>query len=255
MRRRAFTLIELMTVVAILAVLYAILMPVVVQVKSFAEQWVAGDAIAKLGQSTTMYMMDSDETYPVAYYQLDGGQRQNWFGVCGKDGNVDPKTNLLYPYIKGKIQSDYALIAKPWEGDDTGYGYNWGYLGSDYYLPNRFSSGVGAQNPASESAVGDTSSTVEFATSSFYYATWRPKGDGLTYRYDYIDPPRVWFGNPTVDFRHMAIKTIDKKKREVDSTGVALVLFTDGHVRPLHQKEVTDQMFERDNGLGPTIEP
>ncbi|MFI5386784.1 MAG: type II secretion system protein, partial [Fimbriimonadales bacterium] len=49
MRRRAFTLVELMTVVGILSILYAIFMPVIVQAKNYAEQWVAGDAMAKLG--------------------------------------------------------------------------------------------------------------------------------------------------------------------------------------------------------------
>jgi len=255
MRRRAFTLVELMTVVAILAILYAVLMPVVIQVKCFAQEWVAGEAVAKVGQATTLYMLDSDQTYPLAYYSLGDGPRQNWFGVVAKDGSVDPATSLLGPYTKGKVQRDYALNALPWNGDESGYGYNWGYLGSDFYLPNSWSTWQNAMGPANESSLGDTSSTIEYATTSFFYATWLPKGDGQTYRYGFADPPAAWFGNPTVDFRHMAIKTIDKKKREVDSTGLAVVLFSDGHVKPLHQKEVKDKMFERDNGLGATLEP
>jgi len=255
MRRKAFTLVELMTVVAILAILYAVLMPVVIQVKCYAQQWVAGEAIAKVGQATSLYMMDSDQTYPLAYYSTGDGRRQNWFGIVAADGSVDPATSLLKPYIKGKIQRDYALNALPWDGDDSGYGYNWGYLGSDYYQPTSWSDSQNCVNPASDSSLGDTSSTVEFATTSFFYATWMPKGDGQTYRYGFADPPDVWFGNPTVDFRHMAIKTIDKKAHEVKSTGLAIILFSDDHVKPLHQKDVTQKMFERNNGLGATLEP
>ncbi len=245
MRRRAFTLVELMTVVAILAILYAVLMPIFVQVKAYAQQWVAGDSLAKVGTATTMYMMDVDETFPVAYYMNDAGQRQNWFGIVGRDRNVDPDTSLLKPYIKGKIQRDWALNALPWQGDESGYGYNWGYLGSDFYEPNRISDGSNAMNPAPQSVLTDTSSTVEFGTSSFYYAKWLPRGDGQTYRFGFIDPPSVWFGNPSVDFRHMGFKTVDPKKREVNSTGLAIFVFADGHVKPAHQKQVKDRQFAR----------
>jgi prepilin-type N-terminal cleavage/methylation domain-containing protein len=250
MRRRAFTLVELMTVVAILAILYAIFMPVVVQVKNYAQQWVAGESMAKLGTATTMYMMDSDDTFPVAYYQ-QAGHRQNWFGVVDKQGQVDPRTSLLKPYIKGKIQRDAALNAQPFLGDDSGYGYNWGYLGSDFYTQGHTTDTLDCQNPAILSTLIDSSGTVVYASSSFFYAKWMPKGDGATYRYGFVDPPKVWFGNPTVDFRHMGTKTVDVKKHEVNSTGIALFVFADGHLKSLHQKNVKNRMFERDPGPDP----
>jgi prepilin-type N-terminal cleavage/methylation domain-containing protein len=249
MRRRAFTLVELMTVVAILAILYAVLMPVIVQVKSFAQQWVAGEAMMKLGTSTTMYMMDCDEMFPVAYYRLPNGQRQNWFGVVGKFGEVDPNTSLLRPYIKGKIQPDAALNAKPWQGDETGYGYNWGYLGSDYYLANPMSNYRECLNPASQSTLGHTSDTVAYGTSSYFFAPWIPGSDGCTYRYGFVDPPKVWFGNPTLDFRHMGTKFVDRKKHELTSTGQALLLFADGHLKTMRQKQVKNGMFDREGAL------
>ncbi|HWA82830.1 MAG TPA: type II secretion system protein [Fimbriimonadaceae bacterium] len=245
MRRRAFTLVELMTVVAILAILYAVLMPVVMQVKAYAQQYVAGEAMQKLSQATTMYMVDNDDTYPVAYYRVDRNQRQNWFGVVDAKGEVDPATSLLAPYLKGKIQNDYALNAKPWMGDRTGYGYNWGYLGSDYYMQGSMSNTWYSQNPATNSALTDGSDTIVFGTSSFYFAPWMPKGDGATYRYSFIDPPRVWFGNPTLDFRHMGTKAFDKKKHEVTSTGLALIVFADGHLKSLRQPQIKNKMFER----------
>lgn len=240
MRRKAFTLVELLTVIAIMALLYAIFMPVFVQVKKYAQQYVAGDSMMKLGTAASMYLVDNDETFPLGYY----GQ-QNWFGVVGKDGEVDPNTALLKPYIKGKVQPDWSLNAKPWMGDNTGFGYNWGYLGSDYYIPGAQSNNMQCVNPATFSMLGHPSDTIEFGTSSFYYAGWLPKGDDQTYRYGFIDPPRVWFGNPTLVFRHMGDRTVDKKKRDVTYSGQALVLYSDGHLKTIHQKQVKNAMFER----------
>lgn len=245
MRRRAFTLVELMTVIAIMAILYAVLMPVVMQVKAYAQQYVAGEAMQKLSQSATMYTVDNDDTFPVAYYPANRLQRQNWFGVVDAKGEVDPATGLLAPYIKGRIQNDAALNARPWQGDRTGYGYNWGYLGSDYYMTGSTSNSLNAMNPAQSSSLTDSSGAIVFGTSSFYFAPWMPKGDGNTYRYGFIDPPRVWYGNPTLDFRHMGTKAVDKKKHEVTSTGLALVVFADGHLKSMRQTQIKNRMFER----------
>lgn len=234
-----------MTVVAILAILYAVLFPVFLQVKAYAQQYVAGQSMMKLGTATEMYISDADETFPVAYYRVAGGQRQNWFGVVGNKGEVDPQTSLLAAYNKGKIQPDAALNAKPWEGDATGFGYNWGYLGSDYYVPGGLSRLDWCEDPAHFSSLEHPSDTIEYGTSVFYYAAWMPKGDGQNYRYGFIDPPKVWFGNPTLDFRHSGEKTVNKKKREVNSTGVALVLYADGHLKTASQKKVKNSAFER----------
>ena len=245
MRRNAFTLVELLTVVAILAILYAVFMPVFMQVKKFAQQYVAGQSMMKLGTATNMYMADNDEYYPLGYYHLPTGQRQNWFGIVGPDGEVNPDTGLLAPYMHGKIQPDYTLFAQPWLGDKTGFGYNWGYLGSDFYIPGGQSNWYTCQNPAPGSLVADPSKTFEFSTSAFYFAPWLTGGDGITYRYGFIDPPKAWFGNPTMEFRHMGDRNVDKKKHTVDWTGQALVVYADGHLRTIKQKEVKDEMFER----------
>jgi prepilin-type N-terminal cleavage/methylation domain-containing protein len=249
MRRRAFTLVELMTVVAILAILYAVLFPVFLQVKAYAQQYTAGQAMMKLGTATAMYVSDADEAMPVAYYPLPNGLRQNWFGIIDRKGEVEPQTSLLAPYTKGKIQVDAAFDAKPWQGDVTGFGYNWGYLGCDYYVAGGLSTNSKCEDPAQFSALGHPSDTIEFGTSIFYYAKWLPRGDGQNYRYGFVDPPKVWYGNPTLDFRHSGAKTVDKKKRQITSTGVALVLYVDGHLKTAQQGKVKNSLFERDGDL------
>ena len=123
----------------------------------------------------------------------------------------------------------------------------WGYLGSDFYTKGARSDRHFCDNPATMTMLTDSSRTVLYGTSSFFYGTWMPQGDGRTYRYVFVDPPKSWFGNPTLDFRHMGTKTIDSRKHEVNSTGVAMLLFADGHVKPQHQREVKNIAFERDS--------
>ena len=89
------------------------------------------------------------------------------------------------------------------------------------------------------------SETIVYGTSIFYFAKWMPHGDGESYRYGFIDPPRAWFGNPTLEFRHMGERFVDKKKREVTYTGQALVVYADSHLKTIQQKKVKNRMFER----------
>jgi prepilin-type N-terminal cleavage/methylation domain-containing protein len=246
MLRKGFTLVELMTVVAIIAILAAILMPVIVGAKNYAEEYVAGGAIMKVGMAASMYTTDSDDTYPPAYYHDEFGIRQNWFGVVDGKGEVDPKTSLLHGYIQGKIQKDYAFDAKPWQGDEYGYGYNWGYLGSDFYVPGGRTDWYQCYNPAGSSELNHPSETVAFGTSVFYYAKWLPGGDGQNYRYGFIDPPKAWYGDPTLDFRHMKTsKKVDTRRHEVTSDGQALVVYADGHLKTLRQGQTKNRVFER----------
>lgn len=247
--RRAFSLIELLTVIAIMAILAAILMPVFVQVKNLAYQHMAGQSIQKLHMVTSLYMADHDDTYPIAYYPNGDGPRQNWFGVVDQKGHVNSNTSLYAPYIRGRIQPDKALNAKPWMGDETGFGYNWGYLGSDFYTANPESNFEYCFNPATGSSLSSASDTIMYATSVYFFAEWLQDGDNIAYRYGFVDPPKTWFGNPTVDFRHMGLRTVDVRRHEVTSTGVAMVVFADGHLKSLTQKQVKNKNFVRDPQL------
>lgn len=244
MRRSAFTLVELLTVIAIISILYAIFMPVFISVKRFAQEYVAGQSLMKLSLATSLYATDNDETLPLGYYAW-GKSRMNWFGAIGADGEVDARIGPLHAYEQAKLQTDASLIAQPWLGDETGFGYNWGFLGSDYYLRGGMTNGANCANAAPMSMLGHPSSTIEFGTSAFYYAKWLRGGDGINYRYGFVDPPSVWFGNPTLDFRHMGEKRVNPRKREVTSTGNALVVFVDGHLKAYKQDAVKQEMFER----------
>jgi prepilin-type N-terminal cleavage/methylation domain-containing protein len=62
--KRAFTLVELLVVTAILAVLAAVLLPVFAQAKAEAQKRACFDNVRKLGAAMNLYLGDSQDAYP-----------------------------------------------------------------------------------------------------------------------------------------------------------------------------------------------
>ncbi len=240
MARRAFTLMELLTVMGILSILMAIFAPAALAARGAATQYSAMQALRQLMPAAALYMSDSDDRFPVAFHgSMDGPIA--WYGGRKADGTIDPKLGLLAPYSGGRVGKDPTHRAKPWRGDQSGFGYNWGFLGSRYYYGwERWD----WTPTAYMSELADPSGTIAFATSSYYFARWN-EGDGQAYDYGYIDPPFAWHGSPTVDCRHMGQKRVVDDEQTVEATGVALIQHTDGSARPLRLGQIKNAMFER----------
>lgn len=106
----AFTLVELLTVVAIICILSAILLPVFGTAREKARQATCMSNLNQIGLSMSLYMQDADETYPAsatgkpchasAQGQLHAG--------CAPAGQTIPE--LLDPYIR---------IASAWKCPDA----------------------------------------------------------------------------------------------------------------------------------------
>ncbi len=241
--RSAFTLIELLVVIAIIAILAAILFPVFAQAREKARQASCASNLRQLGLATLMYVQDYDGTYPL--YQYDDCQGftcyQYWFGLRTASG-WDKSRGLLYPYMKNhQIQKCPSFAAVPRFGDGNGYGYNWGYIGSDYYVSWSWP----PLNPASEASLSSTADEAMYADAGFVNVPWYG-GNGEILETAGIDPPFAWWGNPTVDFRHVDNrKTLDAAAQTVTHHGLANFAFADGHVKALKQGSVTDAMFTR----------
>lgn len=247
MRRNnlGFTLIELLVVIAIIAILSAILAPVFVSAKKAINNSTASRTAKQLFTATSLYQMDNDDTFPLAMYDQGNGYWQTWFGRQTAYGEFDRQQGTLSPYVKGYLQSDPSHRALPYLGDGTGFGYNYGYLGSDFTISLDYSHWPNSTNAAVSSSLSYPSRAIVFASSAFYFAEWLPKGDGLTYDFGFIDGPDGWNGNPNVDFRHWDKRLIDSQKKTVKTTGRAVCVFADGHTSSLHQDEMTEQNFER----------
>ncbi len=248
LRRNAFTLIELLVVIAIIAILAAILFPVFAQAREKARQITCASNLRQLGLATLMYAQDYDETYlPYIADPCPGGVcNQYWFGLHTAAG-WDKTHGLLYPYIKNtQVQRcpDWTGVNK--FGDGNGYGYNWGYIGSDYYINPVYSNPPypwPPLNPATEASLSSTADKVLFADSGYWNSISSQETETPA-----IDPPSQWYGNPTINFRHVDnSQTIAGSGYNINVTenGLAEILWADGHVTPLHQTQVTDSMFTR----------
>lgn len=243
-KERAFSLVELLNVVAIIAILSAILMPAAASVRAMAFQYSATQTLKQLGQAASMYASDSDETYMPAFYGSSEGM-QFWFGTRSPSLAIDPSNGLLQSYTGRKTLSDVSYRALPYLGNMSGFGYNWAFLGSDFGVTGNFQSFPECVNPANASSLSNPSKTLAMASSSFYFASWLPQGDQKTYDFGFIDPPAWWNGNPDIDFRFMGERTEDPQMRVVASKGSAAAVYCDGHAGALKQTQVLNENFLR----------
>ncbi len=88
MRKRAFTLIELLAVIAIITILAAILYPVGSRPREAARKSNCLSNLAQLGKGMKMYAQDYDEILPHAF-----------FGTCGTP-TAASWADVLVPYVR-----------------------------------------------------------------------------------------------------------------------------------------------------------
>src|SRR5262249_32601405 len=111
--RRAFTLIELLTVIAILGILAALLFPTVNAALDRAKRAADGASVREIQKAAMIYAQDNDGRLPdpqnVATTVLTAPQRaQLWPGVIARNGILtDPKVYF------SKVDPFYASANPP----------------------------------------------------------------------------------------------------------------------------------------------
>jgi prepilin-type N-terminal cleavage/methylation domain-containing protein/prepilin-type processing-associated H-X9-DG protein len=210
---RGFTLVELLVVVAIVAILAALLLPVLGRAKRTAQQTACLNQLRQLGLAARLYWQDHrDEAFKYRGEAVDGGDVW-WFGWLerGSEGNrrLDATQGKLWPYLRAngvRHCPEFDFTAPRYKpkasGASWGYGYNL-HLSSPVAGPSFVIN-----------RVAHPSATVLFADAAQVNGFQAPASPDhpMVEEFYYVSA-----GERTVHFRH------GKK---------ALAVFIDGHVEP-----------------------
>ena len=134
----AFTLVELLVSIAVIAILAAILLPVLNQSRQSAWRTECTSNLRQLGLATEMYWDDNHgDCFQWLYHTTNSDGQLYWFGWLQSDTTpegqrvFDLSTGRLYPYLNGSnVRLCPALYAMPAQlklkGDGVifSYGYN-----------------------------------------------------------------------------------------------------------------------------------
>lgn len=218
---RAFTLVEVLVVISVIALLLAVLMPALAGARSQARGLVCRSNLRQLVLASAGYATENEGFYvPAAKDMWDGAGRHRWHGVRTDLGEAfDPSKGPLAAYLaEGQVKECPARVdftrsddwSTSFERGCGGYGYNMAYLGSRLWDP-AVNGPQGYQQAYARTAgiteVADPARTLMFADSAM-------ANNGIALiEYSFAEPPFAIFGgqvmtdflmSPSIHFRHGA---------------------------------------------------
>ncbi|MHC4717499.1 MAG: type II secretion system protein [Planctomycetota bacterium] len=173
--REAFTLVELLVVVGIIALLVTILMPSLARALQLTRSAICKTQINGLVKANQLYGADHDEHYVPAASDIFWGASGNlhrWHGARERIGEAfDPAKGPLASYLghDGRIKQcpsfrDFRDSAGSvaYEAGSGGYGYSDLYVGSEFWKEGFYHNSPGQLRGARSSAVAKPPETVMF---------------------------------------------------------------------------------------------
>ena len=160
---RIFTLVELLVVVAIIAILAGLLLPALGKAKAMAKQISCSGNLKQLGLSAQMYLNDFENFFvPVNELDAAGNVYAGWGSILAQGNYIaaaDAKSFNLY------CPSDLNTIRDMKYYFGT-YGYNYIYLGSNFCW--KYGGAWGSNYPTAQAhKLKSPSATVAFLDSDF----------------------------------------------------------------------------------------
>jgi len=115
-----FTLIELLVVIAIIAILAAMLLPALAKAKTKAHEAVCLSNTRQWGLADTMYVADSNETFPYPRYQVSSSQDQDnpsWLAINGYH-NLGQGDDVYFNALPSNVANKPLYV---WAFDAAGF--------------------------------------------------------------------------------------------------------------------------------------
>lgn len=208
----AFTLIELMMVVAVIAILAAILVPVIGNARLSTQIAYSSTSLRQLVVANFAHAADNRGALAMATNE----ENDKRWSAAQVNGEWDRSRGYLSPYLDKNEQAAYCPILAglsnldnpSFELNTGGFGYNSAYLGG---VEGKFT----GRPSAKIHSIRNPSRTLMFATSAY------ARAEGIQ-EYPFVEPPFRDFGSvssqrpsPTLHFR---------------ARGRAIVAWADGHV-------------------------
>lgn len=116
MRQRGYTLVELLTVIGIIALLAALLFPVFATARGKAREITCLSNLRQIGMAIRMYSQDYDDLYPYALDPTDRYTPQIWGGFPDFQAQI-PFMHMLHEVLQPYIKSPEIFHCPA----DTGY--------------------------------------------------------------------------------------------------------------------------------------
>lgn len=264
MRRRAFTLVELLVVIGIIALLISILLPVLGRVRQQGYATKCAANLHGMGQAWRMYEAAFKICVPGRLEKLpagagqyglgDGGDeyRPRWYELLGAQaGQYANKSPKATEDDTWQIDNEWFLCPAVLEKRNSRnyvYGYNYQFLGNAR-PKGGWSSGsrVWINYPVPTSRIRNNAETVMAADSmgtaagvaktarEGYYEDGHKAQDAYQNKGYLIDPPRLTNDSDRAD---VELPPNYRSAPEERHMGKANVVFVDGHVQLMTLKEM-----------------
>jgi prepilin-type processing-associated H-X9-DG protein/prepilin-type N-terminal cleavage/methylation domain-containing protein len=233
--KKAFTLVELLVVIATIALLMSILMPALAAGRAQGRAAVCKSNIRQLVLANTGYAGENDGSYAPAALDIIGANKHRWHGVRDNiNSPFDPAKGPLAGYLaNGCVKQCPEKVnfrhGDPWDWDFEdgcgGYGYNMTYLGSrvwECYEDEK------CKITAKDSEVRQPSQTLMFADTAMAKLD---NGRAYYLEYSFAEPPYFvangkpatsWgYASPSIHFRHRNKANIGWADGHTDSRQMA----------------------------------